>query len=130
MALSGRLARSQNESPAFEQLGQVFGVDRSLPPPATGFVKAKAGVFAPASIEEVDAPVRERGPYQSGKRIDDAAERVLHSGPSWTVAVTRGCATLRANVDHTLVSVCGRCQHHLPRAGNNSCVHLSIVVQD
>src|SRR5713226_9348706 len=73
------LARSQHGSPAFEQLRQVFGVDRSLPPPAIGFVNAKAGVFAPALIEEVDAPVRKRSPYQSGKRIDDAAELVLHS---------------------------------------------------
>jgi len=75
------LAGSQNGSPAFEQLGQVFGVDRSLPPLAIGFVNAKAGVFAPALIEEVNAPVRERSPYQSEKRIDDLVELVLHTGP-------------------------------------------------
>ena len=66
-----RLARSQNGSPAFEQLGQIFRVDRSLPTQSTGFLKAEAGVFAPALIEEVDLTVRERSPYQSGKRIDD-----------------------------------------------------------
>ena len=62
-----------------------FGVDRPLPPATVsfvndkGFLNAKPGVFAPALIEEVDAPVRERSPHQSGKRIDDAAELVLHS---------------------------------------------------
>src|SRR5713226_3860117 len=99
------LARSQHGSPAFEQLRQVFGVDRSLPPPAIGFVNAKPGVFAPALIEELDAPVRERSPYQSGKRIDDAAELVLHCRSFREVAVPRGCTTLWANVHHTLVSV-------------------------
>jgi short-subunit dehydrogenase len=39
---------------------------------------------------------------------DDAAEFVLYTGPFAVVAVTGECATLRANVDHTLVSVCGR----------------------
>src|ERR1700730_17176443 len=101
------LARSQNGSPAFEQLRQVFRVDRSLPRPAIGFVNAAAGIFAPALIEEVDVPVKARSPYQSGKRSDDAAELDLHSGPFVTYAVTRVCATLGANVHHTLVSVCG-----------------------
>src|SRR5260370_39872505 len=75
-----RLARCQNRLPPFEQLRQVFGVDRSLPPPAIGFVNAEAGIVAPALIEEVDVPVRARSPYQSRKPIDDAAEFVLHSG--------------------------------------------------
>src|SRR5713101_4163958 len=83
------LARSQNGSPAFEQPRQVFRVDRRLPPRAMGFVNAEAAVFAPALIEEVDAPVRERSPYQSGKRIDDAAELVVHCRPFVTVAVIR-----------------------------------------
>jgi hypothetical protein len=52
-----------------------------VPRQAIGFVNAKAGVFAPTLIEEVDVPVKARSPYQSGKRIDDAAEFVLHSGP-------------------------------------------------
>jgi short-subunit dehydrogenase len=50
----------------------------------------------------------QRSPHQCGKRIDDAAEFVLYTGPFAVVAVTGECATLRANVDHTLVSVCGR----------------------
>ena len=58
------------------------------------------------SIEEVDLPIRMRSPHQSGKRIDDAAEFVLNTGPFAAVAVTGEFATLRANVDHTLVSVC------------------------
>jgi hypothetical protein len=32
-------------------------------------------------IQEVDVPIRERRPYQSRERIDDASELVLHSGP-------------------------------------------------
>src|ERR1700730_3080500 len=100
------LAKSQNGSPAFEQLRQVFGVDRSLPRPATGFVNAKASVFAPALIEEVNVSIKARSPYQSGKRIDDAAAVALHSGPFVTYAVTQVCATPWANVHHTLVSVC------------------------
>jgi len=60
------LARSQGGSPALEQVRQVFGVDRSLPSPTTGFLDAEAGVFAPALIQEVDAPIRERSPYQPG----------------------------------------------------------------
>jgi hypothetical protein len=55
-------------------------VDRILPPLAASFGNAKAGVFAPALIEEVDVPVRERSPDQSRKGIDDEAEVVLHPG--------------------------------------------------
>jgi hypothetical protein len=40
------------------------------------------------SIEEVDLPIRMRSPHQSGKRIDDAAEFVLNTGPFAAVAVT------------------------------------------
>jgi hypothetical protein len=36
-------------------------------------------------------------------------------GPFGIVAVTRGCATLRANVHHTLVSVYGNGGDHPPR---------------
>ena len=86
-------------------------MDRSLPPRAIGLFDAKAGVFAPALIEEVDVPVRERSPYQSRKRIDDAAELVLHSPVlSRRIAVTRRCTNHRPNVDHTLVSVCGEAE--------------------
>ena len=59
-----------------------------------GVTETKAGVFAPTLIEEVDVPVGERSPYQPGKRIDDAVELVLHTGPSVTVAATRGYAAL------------------------------------
>jgi hypothetical protein len=52
-----------------------------MPPLAASLENAKACIFAPALIEEVDVPVRERSPDQSGKRIDDAAEIVLHPGP-------------------------------------------------
>jgi hypothetical protein len=113
-----RPARSQNGSPAFEQLRQVVGVDRGLPPPAIGFVNAQASVFAPALIEEVDVAVKARSPYQSGKRIDDAAELDLHSGPFVTYAETRICAPLRADVHHTLVSVCGEME-----ASSRDCRH-------
>src|SRR6478672_285868 len=54
-------------------------MDRTLPPAVTGFGKLHAGVFAPASIEQVETPIRECGPYQSGKRVNNAAELVLHS---------------------------------------------------
>jgi hypothetical protein len=87
------LARSQNGTPTFQELRQVFEVDRSLPAPATGLGNAKAGVFAPALIEEVDMPVGKRSPYQSGKHIDDATELVLHSGPFATVAVRMRLST-------------------------------------
>jgi hypothetical protein len=73
---------------------------------AKGFLNAKPAVFAPALIEEVDSPVRERSPYQPGKRIDDAAELVLHCRSFLEVAAPRGCTTPSANVHHTLVSVC------------------------
>jgi hypothetical protein len=101
-----RLARSQNGSPAFEHLRQVFGVDRSLPPRSISFVNAKAGVFAPALIKKVYVPVRQRSPHQCGKRIEDALSSFSILVLSRTFAVTEECATLRANVDHTLVSVC------------------------
>jgi hypothetical protein len=74
--------------------------------PGRNLRRLEAGVFAPALIEEIDAPVRKRSPYQSGKRINDAAKFVFHTGPFATVAVTEECATPRANVDDTLVSVC------------------------
>ena len=51
-------------------------MDRTLPPAVTGFGKLHAGVFAPASIEQVETPIRECGPYQSGKRVNNAAELV------------------------------------------------------
>jgi hypothetical protein len=82
-------------------------VDRSLPTLATGFVNAKAGVFAPALVEEIDMPVRTRSPYQSRKRIDDASELALHSAAFVTYAAAQICASLSANVHDTLVSVCG-----------------------
>jgi len=81
------LARSQHGSPEFEQLRQIIGMDYNLPSLPTGFVNAKAGVFAPALIDVVGVPVRKRGPYQSGKRIDNAAELVLHSTSFVTVGV-------------------------------------------
>lgn len=85
----GRLASSQNGSPAFRDVMQVVGVDRDLPASATGFVHGQAGVFAPASIEKVDVPIRERRPHQSGQRIDDAGELVVHAGSFVTVAMMR-----------------------------------------
>ena len=60
-------------------------MDRSLPPLAASFGDAKAGLFAPALIEEVDVSVRERSPHQSRKRIDDAVKIVLHPGPFLTL---------------------------------------------
>src|SRR5580704_6055273 len=87
-----RLAGSQNGSPAFEQPRQVFGVGRSLPRSVAGFVDAKGflnakpSIFAPASIEKIDVPIKPLSPYQSGKCIDDVAEPDLHSGPFKTYA--------------------------------------------
>jgi hypothetical protein len=52
-----RLTRINRESPAFEQLGQVFRMDRRLPPRIYGIVKTKAGVLAPAPIEEVNVSI-------------------------------------------------------------------------
>jgi hypothetical protein len=80
-------ARSQNGSPAFEQPRQVFGVDHPLPAPAIRFAEAKVRILAPALIEEVDVPVRGCSPYQTGNRVDDAAELGVHFDPSAMVAV-------------------------------------------
>ena len=74
-------------------------MDRTLPPAVTGFGKLHAGVFAPASIEQVETPVRECGPYQSGKGVNNAAELVLHSGPFRKSTLRH----LPANVYYTLV---------------------------
>ena len=86
---------------------QVRRVDRILPSCAMRFVNAKAGVFAPELIKEVDVPVGVRRPNQAGNRIDGSAELGGHSGPFATVAEAGECALPGANVDHTLVSVCG-----------------------
>jgi hypothetical protein len=91
-----RPARSQNGSPAFDQPGQVFGVDHLLPAPAIGFAEAKVRILAPALTEEVDVPVRECSPYHTGMRVDDAAELAVHFAPSGTVAVISKCATVHA----------------------------------
>src|SRR5258708_39608909 len=72
-----RLAGGQNRSPVIEQPRQVLRADRSIPPPATGFLETQARVIAPVLIEEIDIPVRQRSPYQSGERIDHASELVL-----------------------------------------------------
>ncbi len=89
------LIGSQRGSPAFEEFGQVFWVDRSLPPSAKRLVNAKASVLVPALIEEIDAPVGERSPYQTRERIDDEGEVVLHPDTFVTITKSRGCATLR-----------------------------------
>jgi hypothetical protein len=80
-------------------------VDGCLPPPTIGFSDAEPSVFAPALIEKVDMPVRERSPNQTRKHINDAAELVLHSGPFVTFVVRMRHST--GERDHTLVSVRG-----------------------
>jgi hypothetical protein len=75
------LQRAQETSPAvnrrrhtivaadhqLEQFRQVFGLDPSLSRLAIGRGEAKAGIFAPALIEEVDVLVWAGSPYQSGR---------------------------------------------------------------
>ena len=96
LLLAGPAGRD-NELPAFQEPGRIVRVHRIQPP-------AAAGVPVPALIDEIDPPVRRRGPYQSGQRIDEAAEAVLHTGPFRTPE----CAVRRTAVHHTLVSASGR----------------------
>jgi hypothetical protein len=77
-----------------------------MPPAATGFGNAKTGEFEPAWVEEIDAPVRECRPYQTGRRIDHEAELVLRGTLSWRHSITLGCATPEGAVYWTLVLVC------------------------
>ena len=86
-------------------------MDRSLPTASAGFLKAEAGIFAPTLIEEVHLAVRERGPDQSGERIDDAAVLALPSGIFLVAAHDSRMNPSRPDVYHTLVSVRGRYQH-------------------
>ena len=62
-------------------------MDDGLPSSALDFIRVQAGVGMPALTEKVGLKVREHGPYQSRKCIDDAAELVLHPDPLVTVAV-------------------------------------------
>ena len=73
-----RLEGGQHELPAFEQVGQVLGVDGGLPAVANRFVGGEAGVLTPVMIEEVDAAARERGPYQAWERIDEPVYFAFH----------------------------------------------------
>jgi hypothetical protein len=75
------------------------------------------GAHGPASEIGTFAPVG--GLTRGGKRIDDAAEVVLHSGPFVTQAGPRACATL-LRVDHTLVSVCGEGRRSALRENNGA----------
>src|SRR5258708_28464260 len=72
-----RLPGGQNRSPVVEQRWQVFRVDRRIPAPAAGLIETKTRVVAPALIQEIDVPIRQRSPYQSGKRIDNTSEIIL-----------------------------------------------------
>ena len=54
------------------RLRQVFGVNGCLRPPTMGFSDSEPRLLAPALIEKVDMPTRERSPYQSRKHTDDA----------------------------------------------------------
>ena len=67
---------------------------------------SKPGVLTPGLTCEVHAPVRQRCPNQSWKRIKDGTEVTLHWGPFLTVAVPEQCARSPVRVDDTLVSVC------------------------
>ena len=58
--------------------GQDFGIISGPPSWAVGLVNAKADVLVPAWIEDVDAPVRERGPRRFAKRINDTAKLAVH----------------------------------------------------
>lgn len=55
-------------------------MNRGLPACALRLIGAQPGVLAPALVEEVDVPVGESRPNQSGKRIHDAPEIILHAG--------------------------------------------------
>ncbi len=94
-----------DRSPVRQQRGQVFGMDHALPALAGGLLHGQAGVLAPASIDEVDVAVSTRGPDQSRKGIEDAAELVLHPGPFATLPEERRCAPGPRGVHNTLVSV-------------------------
>src|SRR5258707_15233762 len=72
-----RLAGGENRSPVVEQRWQVLRVDRRIPAPAAGLIETETRVVAPALIQEVDVSIRQRSPYQSGKRIDNTSEIVL-----------------------------------------------------
>src|SRR5208282_898933 len=67
------LTGSHNQSPVFNQLGQISPVNRRLPPLPHGFANAEVGKLAPPLIDEVEAPVGKCSPYHVRKRIDDAA---------------------------------------------------------
>lgn len=57
---------------------------------------------------------------RDGLIVVEEGSRDRRSGSSWTDAVTRGCATLRANVDHSLVSVCGETEATAVRENNGA----------
>src|SRR5258708_28121673 len=72
-----RLPGGQNRSPVVEQRWKVLGIDRRIPAPAAGLMETEARVVAPALMQEIDVPIRQRSPYQSGKRMDNTSEIVL-----------------------------------------------------
>src|SRR5258708_9975045 len=72
-----RLPGGQNRSPVVEQRWKVLRIDRRIPAPAAGLIETETRVVAPALIQEIDVPIGQRSPYQSGKRIDNTSEIVL-----------------------------------------------------
>src|SRR4051794_25283904 len=78
-------------------------MDDLLPSHARGSVRANPGVFEPALIEELGATVGQRDRYQTGKRVHNTAETIVHSSTSSHRSGT-GCVTRRATVHETLAS--------------------------
>src|ERR1700677_1288767 len=109
-----RPAVRANRFPSGAKLGHIVRVDRAMP--TRGVLEGEAGVFEPARVEEFDASVRVGRPDQSGQRVDDSAQIVIHVAPSATIATTRGCATRR--VASTLPSLGASLPYHRSMAGS------------
>src|SRR6266481_3848081 len=96
-----RSARGQTGSPIFDETLEVVRMNGLHPTQTLGLLCAQPRVVEPALIEELGTAVGKRGPAQTGKRLDEMGELVLHFTRSASSTLHRervagpGCITLR-----------------------------------
>ncbi|MGF6985190.1 hypothetical protein QFZ99_004667 [Paraburkholderia atlantica] len=99
------LAGGEDGSPGFDQPWLIVRMERRLPAFARRLLDGKPRIFAPASIDELDAAVRKGRPDQPGERIHRTTEFVFHRDPFLQRASRYNDRPLGNGSQYTLVSV-------------------------